>query len=99
MNKHAQITPENKLNLLSACTNAIQDAFKDLPTVQNVNVSLLNNSMTITHDENGLNSVKIMDMIEDLGYEPSEWDEATRETTAAPEERQVQLIFQGLEGK
>lgn len=84
----------------SACTNAIQDAFKDLPTVQTVNVSLLNNSMTITFDENGLNTAQIMEMIEDLGYEPSQWDMAGQEElSSAPDERQVQIIFHGLESK
>ncbi|KAG8831427.1 hypothetical protein FRC17_003163 [Serendipita sp. 399] len=85
----------------SACTNAIHDALSPLPTVQTVNVSLLNSSLTVVYDENGINSEKIKEIVEDLGYEASEWETELVNTVASisSQEREIQVIFNGVDSR
>ncbi|KAG8808956.1 hypothetical protein FRC19_005570, partial [Serendipita sp. 401] len=85
----------------SACTNAIHDGLSPLPTIQSVNVSLLNNSLTVIYDGNGISPEKIKEIVEDLGYEASEWEtESTdRQTSRPPEEREIQVLFSGIESR
>lgn len=61
----------------SACTNAINDAVAALPSVQEVSVNLLGNSMTVTYDENGISSQQLVNLVEDLGYDATEWETGT----------------------
>jgi hypothetical protein len=62
-------------------------------------ISLLNNSMSVTYDENGLSAEQIIELLDDMGYDAAVW-----ETNAAqeekpmtfPKERTVQIRFEGI---
>jgi len=82
----------------SACSNTVNDAVVTLPSVQEVSVSLLNNSMNVTYDENGMSPQQLIELVEDLGYECAEW-ETTAEGTkkiASGTERIVEIQFGGI---
>lgn len=85
----------------SACTNSINDAVVALPSVQEVSISLLNNSMNVTYDENGISSQQLIELIEDLGFEGTEWETAAEEPEkpASTGERVVQIQFGGIANK
>lgn len=82
----------------SACTRAIDDAVSALPAVRNLSIALLNNSMTVTYDANGLTAQDIGSLVEDLGYEATEWETKLEgeNIVSRIEEREVQLQFEGL---
>jgi len=67
------------------------------PAVQSVSVSLINNSMQITYDTHALTPMGIREMVDDRGYEATEW-ETTLNSTAKVDtfEREVQLRFEGV---
>ncbi|PVG02053.1 heavy metal translocatin [Serendipita vermifera] len=82
----------------SACTNTIEDAIKPLPSVQNVSISLLNNSMTVTYDGNGITPEELVGLVDDLGYDAAVWetkeDQGEKHPTSS-EEREVTVKFAG----
>jgi hypothetical protein len=59
----------------------------------------MNNSMKVTYDTHALTTVDICGLVDDLGYEATEWETTmhTPESTATAStlERLVQLRFEG----
>ncbi|WP_330848291.1 heavy metal translocating P-type ATPase [Aliarcobacter butzleri] len=53
----------------SACSTAVDRNVKKLEGINEVNVNLLNNSMTVKYDENILNNEIIIKKVQDAGYE------------------------------
>lgn len=53
----------------SACSTAVDRNVKKLEGINEVNVNLLNNSMTVKYDENILNNETIIKKVQDAGYE------------------------------
>ncbi len=53
----------------SACSNAVDRSMKKLEGVSEVNVNLLNNSMSIKYDESLLNYENIIEAVQNAGYE------------------------------
>lgn len=56
----------------SACVAAVEKAVKGLKRIQNVSVSLLENAMTVSYDENTVSSEDIINAVVDAGYEAKE---------------------------
>jgi hypothetical protein len=54
--------------------------------------------MKVTYDENGISSQQLVELIEDLGFEGTEWETGSegREKTASMGERIVQIQFGGV---
>ncbi|KAK0653956.1 Copper-transporting ATPase 2 [Lasiodiplodia hormozganensis] len=52
-----------------ACTSAVEGAFKDVAGVKNFNISLLSERAVIEHDPGMLSPEKIVEMIEDTGFD------------------------------
>lgn len=52
-----------------ACTSAVTKGFEGADGIFNFNISLLAERAVIVHDENKLNSEKLVQMIEDLGFD------------------------------
>jgi hypothetical protein len=64
-----------------------------------MSISLLNNSMSVTYDENGLSDEQIIELLDDLGYDSAVWEKnAAQEEKSKtfPEERTVQIRFEGI---
>ncbi|KAF8338088.1 haloacid dehalogenase-like hydrolase-domain-containing protein [Cantharellus anzutake] len=82
----------------SASTAAIQNAVSQLPGVNNLTISLITNSMDITHDPSTLTPTVISSTIRDLGYEVLSWDhiETGQSSQATKDERIVELKVQGM---
>jgi hypothetical protein len=51
--------------------------------------------MRVTYDENGISSQQLVELIEDLGFEGTEWETGSQETEkpASMDERIVQIQF------
>lgn len=52
----------------SACSAAVEKSVKKLEGIENVNVNLLSNSMTVHFDESLLDDSRIISAVEDAGY-------------------------------
>lgn len=70
----------------SACSARIEKVVGKLPGVEQLNVNLLKNSMTITYDEQQLQSDKITAKIAALGFGASLKNQPQRQTPAQPTE-------------
>jgi len=57
--------------------------------------------MSVTYDENGMSSQKLVELIEDLGFEGTVWETAAEATEqpASMGERVVQIQFGGVANK
>lgn len=57
--------------------------------------------MSVTYDENGLNADHIIELVEDLGYEATEWETklAEEEGRSPSAEREVHIRFEGIHHK
>ena len=54
-----------------ACTSGVESGFKDLPGLVQFNISLLAERAVITHDATLLSTSRIVDIIEDRGFDAS----------------------------
>ena len=54
-----------------ACTSGVESGFKDLPGLLQFNISLLAERAVITHDARSLTTTRIVDIIEDRGFDAS----------------------------
>ena len=52
----------------SACSSRVENCVRKLPGVKDVSVNLLKNSMSVSYDENSLNTKGIVDAVEGSGY-------------------------------
>ncbi len=52
----------------SACSSRVESCVRKLPGVKDVSVNLLKNSMSVSYDENSLNTKGIVDAVEGSGY-------------------------------
>ena len=56
----------------SACSNRVEKAVSHVPGVEDVNVNLLKNSMTVDYDETKTGLEQIIQAVTDAGYGASE---------------------------
>ena len=54
--------------ICSACSSRVESCVRKLPGVKDVSVNLLKNSMSVSYDENSLNTKGIVDAVEGSGY-------------------------------
>lgn len=55
--------------------------------------------MSVTYDKNGLSTEQILQLVDDMGYDAAVWETTTvqdEESSSSPEERTVQIRFEGL---
>ena len=52
----------------SACSSRVESCVRKLPGVKDVSVNLLKNSMSVSYDENSMNTKGIVDAVEGSGY-------------------------------
>lgn len=52
----------------SACSSRVESCVRKLPGVKDVSVNLLKNSMSVSYDENGMNTEGIVGAVESSGY-------------------------------
>ena len=93
-----EVQTDNTSSPPSACTHSLEDRFSPHPAIQAVSVSLMNNSMQVTYDTHALTATDICAIVDDLGYEATEWETIqVLESTVPvnPFEREVQLRFEG----
>ena len=57
--------------------------------------------MNVTYDENGITSQQLVELLDDLGYEGTEWETETEQTEKAGSsgDRVVQVRFGGISHK
>lgn len=58
--------------------------------------------MSVTYDENGLSDEQIIELLDDLGYDSVVWETNSAQeekTITSPEERTVQIRFEGVPGR
>jgi hypothetical protein len=57
--------------------------------------------MSTTYDENGMNAQQLIQLVEDMGYDCTEWETAVEqpEKPASSKERIVQIQFGGIASK
>lgn len=79
----------------SACAARLEKGIAKLAGIEQVSVNLLKNSMTVTYDENTLNTDQIIDKVADIGYGAARQRQtgkkaaAQAETTAPSETQQM----------
>ena len=59
----------------SACENHVHNSVAKIPGVDNVEVNLLTNSMTVEFDETKVNDAMIFKAVSDGGYQASNFDD------------------------
>lgn len=67
----------------SACSNRLEKGMSKLEGVKEVSVNLLKNNMAVTYDESILNTRKIIDKVEVIGYSATLHKKQTSEKEAA----------------
>jgi len=67
----------------SACVAHVEKSVRKLDGVQEVNVNLLTNSMTVDFDQNVLSTQDIILSVEDAGYEAFEKEQTAAKTTTS----------------
>lgn len=70
----------------SACSAHVDKAVRHLKGVQDVNVNLLSNSMTVEYDENLVNDGQIQKAVADAGYQAALEKQGTASTSQKQEE-------------
>lgn len=57
--------------------------------------------MNVTYDLNGISVKDLLELVEDLGYEPVEWEtnDANKEKETVIGEREVQIEFSGINNR
>ena len=65
----------------SACVAHVEKSVRKLNGVQEVNVNLLTNSMTVDYDQQVLSPEDIILSVEDAGYEAFEKEQTTAKAT------------------
>ncbi|KAI4453486.1 atp7 isoform b [Holotrichia oblita] len=78
----------------SACSNRVEKVVSKLKGVQEISVNLLKNSMSVTYDENILDTRKIIDKVENMGYGASLPKQTAKKETAQPADASVSEMQQ-----
>ncbi len=80
----------------SACSSRVESCVRKLPGVNEVSVNLLKNSMTVSYDEDSLNTAGIVEAVENSGYGaiPKMASQNKKETN--PEVSTAQAEYQGM---
>lgn len=66
----------------SACSARIEKGVSKMDGIQNVNVNLLKNSMSVSYDENLLNADAIIEKVDDIGYGAAPHRQAAKKEAA-----------------
>ena len=78
----------------SACSAGIERTVKKLEGVQNVNVSLMSECMTVEYDTQTLSHEKIIGTVEELGYGARKYDEnQLKERSPQPDVLKKRFLF------
>ena len=80
----------------SACSSRVESCVRKLPGVNEVSVNLLKNSMTVSYDEDNLNTAGIVEAVENSGYGaiPKMASQNKKETN--PEVSTAKAEYQGM---
>ena len=70
-----------------ACTSAVEGAFKDVPGIKNISISLLSERAVIEHDPSLITAEKIAETIEDAGFDASMVDSVPVQQPAITKKR------------
>lgn len=55
----------------SACTSAVEGAFKNVPGIRGMSISLLSERLVVEHDAIMISPKKVMEIVEDTGFDAS----------------------------
>ena len=83
---------------LSSCTHSIESAISPHPAIQQLTVQLLQNSMKVVYDSSALTPQDIIQMVEDCGFEASEWETHEVDTAQKADAvaRHIQVKMEGM---
>ncbi|GIZ42451.1 hypothetical protein CKM354_000572100 [Cercospora kikuchii] len=65
-----------------ACTSAVEGAFKDVPGIKSISISLLSERAVIEHDSSIISPEKLAETIEDTGFDAEILETKSSETTS-----------------
>jgi copper chaperone CopZ len=83
--------------VFSACVTTIEQAIGSMPSVDNVSLSLIHNTLKFSYDPSLVSKSAIIDTIGDLGYDATEWEDGdVGDSNQIKNERTVTLEVEGM---
>ena len=80
----------------SACSSRVESCVRKLPGVKDVSVNLLKNSMSVSYDENDMNTEGIVDAVESSGYGAKPKDDRQNTKTEKTQVSTAQAEYKGM---